>query len=120
MPKSYGYWPIIYVRGYAMSRTEIDETTADPFCGFNLGSTVIRATPDPKTPPASSSSSRRSCGCNRISSTAMCIEDGVDIGDPDLTADIRQAPSSSTATTTLLPRYSARARPRRSRSSPRA
>jgi hypothetical protein len=27
--------PIIYVRGYAMSEGEIDETTADPFCGFN-------------------------------------------------------------------------------------
>ncbi len=43
--------PIIYVRGYAMSRGEIDDTTADPFCGFNLGSTVLRATPDPKQPP---------------------------------------------------------------------
>lgn len=38
--------PIIYVRGYAMSKAEIDETTADPFCGFNLGSTVFRATPE--------------------------------------------------------------------------
>ena len=38
--------PIIYVRGYAMSQAEIDETTADPFCGFNLGSTVVRATPE--------------------------------------------------------------------------
>jgi hypothetical protein len=43
--------PIIYVRGYAMSRNEIDDTTADPFCGFNLGSTVLRATPDAKQPP---------------------------------------------------------------------
>ncbi|MGE1095289.1 hypothetical protein ACQJ1J_29750, partial [Pseudomonas zeae] len=40
------YHPIIYVRGYAMSRGEIDETTADPFCGFNLGSTMYRATPN--------------------------------------------------------------------------
>ncbi|HZA55786.1 MAG TPA: hypothetical protein VE616_16170 [Candidatus Udaeobacter sp.] len=38
--------PIIYVRGYAMSQGEIDDTTADPFCGFNLGSTVFRATPE--------------------------------------------------------------------------
>lgn len=38
------FYPIIYVRGYAMRREEIDETTADPFCGFNLGSTVYRAT----------------------------------------------------------------------------
>jgi hypothetical protein len=44
-------WPIIYVRGYAMSRNEIDETTADPFCGFNVGSTVVRATADAKAPP---------------------------------------------------------------------
>ena len=43
--------PILYVRGYAMTEGERDETTADPFCGFNLGSTVLRATPD-KTKPA--------------------------------------------------------------------
>jgi hypothetical protein len=43
--------PIIYVRGYAMTRGEIDDTTADPFCGFNLGSTVFRATPDKSRPP---------------------------------------------------------------------
>ncbi len=45
------YHPIIYVRGYAMSEGEIDETTADPFCGFNLGSTVYRATVDKNKPP---------------------------------------------------------------------
>lgn len=39
------FYPIIYVRGYAMTESDIDETTADPFCGFNLGSTVYRATP---------------------------------------------------------------------------
>src|SRR6185436_20953039 len=45
------FWPIIYVRGYAMTRGEIDDTAADPFCGFNLGSTVFRATPDRTRPP---------------------------------------------------------------------
>jgi hypothetical protein len=45
------YYPIIYVRGYAMTPEEIDETTADPFCGFNLGSTVFRAVPDQKAQP---------------------------------------------------------------------
>jgi len=40
--------PIIYVRGYAMSENERDETTADPFNGFNLGSTVYRASYDKK------------------------------------------------------------------------
>ncbi len=38
--------PIIYIRGYAMTEAERDETAADPFCGFNLGSTVYRASPD--------------------------------------------------------------------------
>lgn len=45
------FHPIIYVRGYAMTRAEMDQTSADPFCGFNLGSTVYRATPDRKAPP---------------------------------------------------------------------
>ncbi|MDR2549518.1 MAG: hypothetical protein LBD10_04880 [Desulfobulbus sp.] len=45
------FHPIIYVRGYAMTAEEIEETTADPFCGFNLGSTVFRAVPDKKRPP---------------------------------------------------------------------
>ena len=43
--------PIIYVRGFAASRSEIDETSADPFCGFNLGSTIFRATPDKDRKP---------------------------------------------------------------------
>lgn len=42
--------PIIYVRGYAMSDSEKNETAADPFCGFNLGSTVYRAVADRKKP----------------------------------------------------------------------
>lgn len=45
------HWPIIYVRGYAMTQKEIDETAADPFCGFNLGSTQYRADIDKKKPP---------------------------------------------------------------------
>jgi len=44
------YYPIIYVRGYAMSRDEIDTTTADPFNGFNIGSTVYRAVTDKDNP----------------------------------------------------------------------
>lgn len=38
--------PIIYIRGYAMTETERNETAADPFCGFNVGSTVYRANPN--------------------------------------------------------------------------
>lgn len=36
-------YPIIYIRGYAMTESERNETAADPFCGFNLGSTLYRA-----------------------------------------------------------------------------
>ncbi|MEK8086930.1 hypothetical protein WNB94_10955 [Aquabacterium sp. A3] len=45
------FHPIIYVRGYAMTAGERDDTAADPFCGFNLGSTVYRASVDRKAPP---------------------------------------------------------------------
>ena len=34
--------PIIYIRGYAGNQGEVEDTTDDPFCGFNLGSTHIR------------------------------------------------------------------------------
>src|SRR5215510_3013733 len=34
--------PIVYVRGFAMSGGEIEETTSDPFNGFNIGSTQLR------------------------------------------------------------------------------
>ena len=49
--KNAPFHPIIYVRGYAMTPGEIDETTADPFCGFNLGSTVYRAVPEKERQP---------------------------------------------------------------------
>lgn len=39
-------WPIIYVRGFAFTVGERDATAADPYCGFNVGSTVYRATAD--------------------------------------------------------------------------
>jgi hypothetical protein len=38
--------PIVYIRGYAMTEGERNETAADPFCGFNVGSTVFRASTD--------------------------------------------------------------------------
>jgi len=34
--------PIIYVRGYAMTQGEIDDTVATPYMGFNLGATKAR------------------------------------------------------------------------------
>jgi len=36
------FYPIIYVRGFAMTQGEIDATTATPYMGFNLGSTRLR------------------------------------------------------------------------------
>lgn len=36
------YHPIIYVRGFAGSETEIEDTVADPYMGFNAGSTKFR------------------------------------------------------------------------------
>ena len=35
-------FPIIYVRGYAGTQGDVEETVDDPFYGFNLGSTHIR------------------------------------------------------------------------------
>lgn len=46
------FHPIIYVRGYAMTKNEIDDASADPFYGFNLGSTIYRAVTDRSKPPS--------------------------------------------------------------------
>lgn len=35
-------YPIIYVRGFAATQTEIEDTVSDPYMGFNLGSTRSR------------------------------------------------------------------------------
>mgnify|MGYP006283888171 CR=1 FL=1 len=36
------HYPIVYVRGYAMSQNAVEDTVADPYMGFNVGSTKIR------------------------------------------------------------------------------
>jgi hypothetical protein len=36
------HYPIIYVRGYAGTEGEVEDTVADPYMGFNLGSTKTR------------------------------------------------------------------------------
>ncbi|MDM0074753.1 hypothetical protein QTH90_10195 [Variovorax sp. J2P1-59] len=43
-------FPVIYVRGFAFTADERDQTAADPYCGFNVGSTVYRATADKERP----------------------------------------------------------------------
>jgi hypothetical protein len=42
MNKHHPYHPIVYVRGFAATQGEIEETVADPYMGFNLGSTKTR------------------------------------------------------------------------------
>ncbi|MEW6072542.1 MAG: hypothetical protein AB1726_08120 [Planctomycetota bacterium] len=42
MPITPPYYPIVYVRGYAATMAEIEETVATPYMGFNLGSTKLR------------------------------------------------------------------------------
>jgi hypothetical protein len=36
------YYPIIYLRGFAATQSEIEATTATPYMGFNLGATKTR------------------------------------------------------------------------------
>lgn len=36
------YFPIIYVRGYAMTPGEVADTVSTPYMGFNLGATKVR------------------------------------------------------------------------------
>jgi len=40
------YYPIVYVRGYAMTKDEIVQTTSTPYMGFEAGSTKIRQAQD--------------------------------------------------------------------------
>jgi hypothetical protein len=40
------FLPIVYVRGYAGSQSEVEETVDDPFYGFGRGSTHVRIGPD--------------------------------------------------------------------------
>ena len=45
MPKpkiKHPFYPIIYVRGYAMTKAEIEATVSTPYMGFNLGATKAR------------------------------------------------------------------------------
>ena len=39
------YYPIIYLRGYAGTQGEVEDTVSTPYMGFNLGATRIRQIP---------------------------------------------------------------------------
>jgi len=81
------FLPIIYVRGFAMTQGEIDETTADPFCGFNLGSTVYRAVPDRKRPPRKYMFESPVIRLGSDFGYRDVYEDGYDLMDPEWEAD---------------------------------
>lgn len=81
------FHPIIYVRGYAMTPAEIDETTADPFCGFNLGSTVYRAVPDKTRQPRKYIFESPVVRLASDFNYSDVYEDGYDILDPEWSAD---------------------------------
>jgi len=77
------FHPIIYVRGFAMTRAEIDETSADPFCGFNLGSTVYRAVPDRSRPPRKYVFESPVIRLGSDFGYRDVYEDGYDLNDPE-------------------------------------
>jgi hypothetical protein len=81
------FHPIIYVRGYAMTQKEIDETAADPFCGFNLGSTVYRAVPDKTRQPRKFVFESPIVRLSSDFGYRDVYENGRDIMDADWTAD---------------------------------
>ncbi len=82
------FHPIIYVRGYAMSQGEIDATTADPFCGFNLGSTAYRATPDKDKPAKKLVFESPVVRLRSDFGYTDVFENGLDIVDPGWTGNI--------------------------------
>lgn len=96
MPKTHTpFYPIIYVRGYAMTRGEIDETTADPFCGFNLGSTVLRAVPERDRPPRKYIFESPVVRLASEYGYTDVYEDGYDIVDPEWETDANGEPTSN-------------------------
>lgn len=96
MPKMKApYYPIIYVRGYAMTQGEVDETTADPFCGFNLGSTVFRAVPDKKQRPRKYVFESPVIRLGSDFGYADVYEDGYDIVDPEWSSDANGKPTDN-------------------------
>lgn len=89
------FHPIIYVRGYAMTPTEIDATTADPFCGFNLGSTVFRAVPDKTRQPRKYIFQSPVVRLSSDFKYENVYQDGYDILDPEWETDATGKPSEN-------------------------
>ncbi|WP_295531969.1 hypothetical protein [uncultured Pseudacidovorax sp.] len=75
--------PIIYVRGFAMTQNEIDETSFDPFNGFNIGSTTLRARPNKTDKPRKQIFESPMVRLASDYGYADAFEDGYDILDPE-------------------------------------
>lgn len=101
------YFPIIYVRGYAMTRDDQNETSADPFCGFNLGSTVMRAVADKDRPPRKFVFESPTVRLAKDFGYRDVYEDGYDILDPEWSEDASGQPTSNvlTGTSIIIYRY---------------
>jgi hypothetical protein len=82
------HFPIIYVRGYAMTTAEQNDTAADPFCGFNLGSTVYRATPDKRQPAKKFVFESPVLRLTTDFGYSDVYHDGLDVIDPDWSGSI--------------------------------
>lgn len=89
------FHPIIYVRGFAMTRGEIDETTADPFCGFNLGSTTMRASASNKERPRKFVFESPVVRLASEFGYSDVYEDGLDIVDPGWEFDASGKPTDN-------------------------
>lgn len=89
------FHPIVYVRGFAMTRSEIDETSADPFCGFNLGSTTYRAVADRESKPRKYVFESPVVRLASEFGYEDVYEDGYDILDPEWDTDADGKPSGN-------------------------
>src|SRR6266542_4695865 len=92
------FHPIIYVRGYAMTPTEIDATPADPFCGFNLGSMVFRAVPDKTKQPRKYIFQSPVVRLASDFKYENVYQDGYDILDPEWETDATGKPTNNKLT----------------------
>lgn len=79
-------FPIIYIRGYAMTVSERNDTAADPFCGFNVGSTLYRAADNVDKRPAKFVFESPLVRLASEYQYQHVYQDGYDIMDPDWTA----------------------------------
>ncbi|WP_321934612.1 hypothetical protein [Paraburkholderia sp. J8-2] len=77
------FHPIIYVRGYAMTQGDIDQTAADPFCGYNVGSTIYRAVSDSNSAPRRFVFESPVVRLTADFQYGTVYSDGYDIVDPD-------------------------------------